>query len=146
VLSSIPPPDGAGIFLDLFNVRYLKDESRTLEEELEGEFPRCGYPSLEFKRAKKYGYEKEARFVMHDYSAVLVHPELHRKLAVDGPQRLYAAIDPSVFIENVYLLNDFSKAQANTLLAELDYQPALTYCTAAQLVKNEMGTEHNCNH
>ena len=81
MLSSISHSDGTAIWLDLFNVRYLEGENLTLEEELKGEFPRCGYPALESERAK-HDYQNEARFVMHDYSATLTDPEMHRKLAV----------------------------------------------------------------
>ena len=132
VLSSIPTPDGTPIWLNFFKVRYIKSENNTLQDEFKGEFPRCDYPALEFKRAK-YDYEQEARFVMHDNSALNVVFFGQRLLAIDRPKHCYAAIDSNTFIENIYLLNDFSLTQAESLLAELNYQPCITLCTAIEL-------------
>lgn len=133
ILSSIYLPDGTGLHLDLFPVRYLKGESLTLEQELQGEFHRCGYPALEFKRLK-YSYEREARFVLHDYSATLLWPELHRKLAIDGPKWKYASINPATFIENIYLFDDVSKNHSDALVSGLSYQPTVKLCTSTQLM------------
>ena len=138
VQSSIPAPDmtsnpdGTVNFLNLFNVRYIESESNTLEDELAGEMPRCGYPELEFKRAK-HVYQNEARFVMHDWSATTIDFGIPRLPAIDRPKYCYAAIDPNTFIENIYPLNESSSIQAKSHLTELNYQPCITLCTAIEL-------------
>ena len=133
VRSSIPPQEGFIMWLDLFKIRYIPDESWRLQEVLEGEFPSCGYPELEFKRAK-YACEQEARFVMHDFYATLVHPGPQLLLAVDRPKWCYAAIDPEAFIESIYPLNDFSDAQVRELLSASRYQPVVTRCEPEKLL------------
>ena len=133
VHSSIPSPDGFTMWLDLFKIRYLADESRRLQEVLEGEFSSGGYPTLEFKRAK-WDYQKEARFVMHDFTASLVHHPVAQSLpAVDGSKWRYAAIDPEAFIECIYPLNDFSDAQVSELLSATRYRLVVIRCAPEKL-------------
>lgn len=133
VLSSIIVRAGATMWLEFFPVRYLEDENRRLQEVLQGEFPRSGYPELEFKRADKYRGEKEARFVMHDHSATMGFPGAAALLAIDRPKWLYAAIDPKEFIESIYPLNKFSGNKVDTFLADYDYRCTVTCCTPTQL-------------
>lgn len=126
--------EGLTMWLDLFKIRYLPDEDRRLQEVLEGEFPSCGYPTSEFKRANKHDHEQEARFVMHDFSATLVYPGAQALLAVERPEREYAAIDTEAFIECIYPLNEYSIEQVDILLSATLYRPVVIPCAPEKLL------------
>ena len=106
------------MWLEFFPVRYLEDENCRLQDVLQGEFPRSGYPELEFKR-NNFQHEKEARFVLHDHSATIEPLGAHGLLVVARPKRFYAAFDPNKFIEAIYPLNDVTSVEVNNLLAPL---------------------------
>lgn len=137
---SIPSPDGIAMWLDLVDVKYIPDESLRLEEVLDGEYPRCGYPELMFKR-HKCEYEQEARFVMHDHTASTVFPGAKVILASKRPERRYAAIDSNQFIDDIYLLNDDSFLRVNKFLLGIKHKYNIIQSTPDILQNMLVGTE-----
>lgn len=133
VFSSMPVSDGTAMWLDLFNVRYLDDEKIRLQDLWDRDPPRCGYPGLEFKRAK-YMYEQEVRFVMHDYSAAMVFPGAKSILALDRLARNYAAINQNIFIDAIYVFNDFSFDKLMKIYTGSEFQEKIILCSPSELL------------
>jgi hypothetical protein len=102
---SIPQCDGTPNWLQLFPVRYTEENQRA-EELLQGEDYRSGYPELEFKRARSFSVEQEARILLHNYKAVIVNPQL--ELTECTERYKYISVTTESFIEVIYPLNDRS--------------------------------------
>jgi hypothetical protein len=116
IRQSLPPPDGTPYYLDVFPVTYIDDESRRLEDVLDGQYPFCAYPELQFKRKATFGHEQETRFVMHDWSAVMSFPGPGNMLLREHPKRRYQRIEPAIFVAAVYALNAYTGEEAKAIL------------------------------
>lgn len=147
IRQSLPPPDGAPYWLDVFPVTYIDDESRRLEDVLDGQYPFCAYPELQFKRKFRFGHEQEARFVMHDWSAVTSFPGPGNMLLREHPKRRYQRIEPAIFLAAVYVLNDCTREEAKVILADSGVAVNLVATDIAELPKillHEISPDSGC--
>jgi hypothetical protein len=120
-LGSHTPFDLWAAHLD--RVRYLKDENQTLEQfELNGSKPMWSFPTLFYKRKEKYEWENEARFVLHESSAVTSYPGTRRKqgLLPFPDKYAYAAVNSEIFVEEIFFNSEACFAEAKGKFPDID--------------------------
>lgn len=133
IWESLPGPDGSPWWLNHFPVIYLEDEEQKREDALQEQFPNCGYPDLLFKRPF-FSWEVEARFVMHNGSATNAFPTPEMAINNAPTEKWkYVKVNAVEFIATIFVLNDESEIQLQSLIEKANFQPAHIKCSSAAL-------------
>jgi len=114
--AAFPSGEGALQLIDLVAARYLPDETRRRNDILEeGGCTSLAPAEFIFKRAARYSWEKEARFILFDQMVGSVYPGPRSLLARSYPERFYAPIVPSELVIAIYALNEHTHDLVQTM-------------------------------